>query len=185
MEKNLKKIIERCQKGDNDGFVYIYDAYIKKIYNFVYYKTGHRETAEDLTSKTFFNALKNLNSFSLDTENFNSWLYKIARNLVIDYYRTKKEDLNLEDYFDLSHDNEIEVEIDNKRKLEDVKKYLNNLKPEQKEIIILRTWEELSYKEIGEILGKSENSCKMMFSRTIKKLRKDIPLSLLIIILNI
>lgn len=185
MDKNIKKIIQECQKGNNEEFVYIYDAYVKKIYNFIYYKTNHKETAEDLTSKTFFKALKSINTFSLDTENFNAWIYRIARNLVIDYYRGKKDDDSIEDYFGLDSGGDIEVDIDNKAKLEIVKKYLGKLKAEHREIIILRVWDELSYEEISEIMGKSEDSCRMMFSRVIKKLRNDLPLALLIIILNI
>lgn len=183
-DKQIQKIIKKCQTGDNKDFVYIYDSYINKIYKFIYYKTNHTETAEDLTSKVFFKALKNISKFDPET-NFNSWIYRIARNIVIDYYRLKKEESNIDDFYDLDDGEDIEIDFDNKRKIEEVKKYLSNLKTEQREIIILRVWEGLSYKEIAEITGKSEESLKMMFSRVIKKLRKELPFALIILILNI
>jgi len=185
MDKNIEKIIQKCKRGDNSDFVYIYDAYVKKIYNFIYYKTNHRETAEDLTSKTFFKVLKSMGKSDLHTNNFNAWIYTVARNLVIDYYRTKKNDTDIEDCYGMGYDANIEGGVGNKEKLEIVKKYLGKLKAEHREIIMLRVWEEMSYKEISEIIGKSEENCRMMFSRVINKLRSEVPLGVLLIILNI
>ena len=81
------EILREYQAGNLEHFGEIYDVYIKKIYNFIYYKTHHKETAEDLTSETFRKALSNIKSF--DTHRaFSSWLYRIAQNTVIDHYRT-------------------------------------------------------------------------------------------------
>ncbi len=181
MEINEEKIIAKCQAGNLDGFGQLYDKYIKKIYDFIYYKTLHKETAEDLVSKIFFKALENIGKYSPAKGSFSSWLYKIARNTLIDYYRTKKETIDITDVWDLKSDEDIEKDIENKQELDEIKKYLNKLSPEQREIIIMRVWNELSYKEIAEIMDKSEASCKMMFSRTINILRQEMPLELLLI----
>ena len=180
----MRKIIQECQKGNKGEFVHIYDAYVKKIYNFSYYKTNHKETAEEITSKTFFKALKSINAFDAGSGNLNAWLYAIARNLIIDYYRGRK-DANIEDFYDLSSGEDLEADIDNKEKIESVKRYLAKLKPEHREMVMLRVWEGLSYGEISEITGRSEESCRMMFSRVIKKLRDDLPIGVLLLILNI
>lgn len=182
MDKNIISIIENCQNGRKDDFAYIYDTFVEKIYKFIYYKTGHKETAEDLTSQTFFKALDKIDTFRIN-DNFSAWIYCIARNLVIDHYRTKKNDNNIDDMWDLSSDDDMELDIDNKNKILAVKDYLKNLEKEQREIVIMRVWEGLSYKEIAEIIGKSEGSIKMSFSRTIKKLRKEMPLALFIALL--
>ncbi|MDD5071297.1 MAG: RNA polymerase sigma factor [Patescibacteria group bacterium] len=183
MEINEEKIIIKCQAGDLADFGCLYDKYIKKIYDFVYYKTLHKETAEDLTSKTFFKALENINNYSSTKGSFSSWLYKIARNTVIDNYRTEKKTIDITEIWDLKSDEDIEKDAGNRQQLEEIKKYLDKLKPEQKEIVIMRIWDGLSYREIAAITGKSEAGCKMMFSRTIAILRKEMPLALFILLL--
>ncbi|MFH1522205.1 MAG: RNA polymerase sigma factor [Patescibacteria group bacterium] len=183
MERDEFKIINNCRKGNLKEFGKLYDNYIDKIYNFIYYKTFHKETAEDLVSQTFFKALEKINKYSPEIGSFSSWLYQIARNTVIDYYRTKKETNNIEDIWDLKDNTDLERDEGVKQKLEDVQKYLSALNKEQREIVIMRVWDELSYKEIAEITGKSEASLKMTFSRTINKLRQEMPLEILILLL--
>jgi RNA polymerase sigma-70 factor (ECF subfamily) len=186
MERSERKAIENCQKGELESFSYLYDKYIEKIYKFIYYKTHHKETAEDLVSVSFHKALKSIKKYDFNQGSFSSWLYRIARNMIIDHYRTKKEYKNIEDAWDLSEEKNQEDDLDLKLKLEKAKEYLKNLKKEQREIIIMRLWDGLSYGEIAKITKKSEASLKMNFSRTIKKIRKEMPVELLIfLILNI
>jgi len=180
METSEQKIIKRCQEKDLTEFGKLYDRYIKKIYDFVYYKTHHKETAEDLVSQIFVKALENINNYNINKGSFSSWLYRIARNRVIDHYRTKKNELDICDVWDLQAEETIERDIDTKQQLEKVQQYLKKLKAEQRDIILLRVWQGLSYQEIAEITEKSQASCKMMFCRTIAKLRQEMPLSLLI-----
>jgi len=171
------------EKVNKDNFDQFYDKYINKIFNFIYYKTHHKETAEDLTSETFIKALNKLDMFNENKGSFSTWIYQIARNTVIDFYRTKKDSINIEDVWDLSTDEDILRDLDTAKRLEDVKEYLKTLKSEQREIVILRVWEEMSYKEISEAMGKSEASCKMAFSRTIKILKEKMPLSVFLTML--
>jgi RNA polymerase sigma-70 factor, ECF subfamily len=171
------KIILACQEGRLEEFGRLYDAYIKKIYDFIYYKTTHKETAEDLTSATFMKALEKIKTFSSGKGTFQAWLYQIARHTVIDHYRTKKEAVDIADIWDLAGKEDIEQDLDVKAKLADVEKHLANLKSEQRDIIIMRVWQELSYREIAETLGKSEASCKMAYSRAITTLRQYITLA--------
>jgi len=175
-----KKAVAGFQKGNAGDFTSLYDAYAGKIYSFIYFKTQHRETAEDLTSKTFLKALDNLDSFDAGKGSFSTWLYSIARNNVIDFYRTKKNESDINDIWDLSSTDDIERDVEARQKLDKIEKYLKKLKSEHREMIILRVWNELSYKEISGITGKSEASCKMMFSRSIKELKKEMPLSLIL-----
>ena len=120
MEGDESQIIARIKNGELNQFGTLYDLYIKKIYNFVYYKTMHKETAEDLTSQTFFKALDNIQRFDETKGSFSSWLYRIARNTVIDYYRTKKTENNIEDVWDLSGDENIQSDMDTTQKLQEV-----------------------------------------------------------------
>lgn len=183
MEHNEIEIIKKCQLGDLKDFSLLYGTYVKKIYDFIYYRTNHKETAEDLTSRAFMKALEKIGSFDSEKGSFSSWIYRIARNSVIDHYRTKKIDADIADLWDLDSGDDIERDFDTKEKLKKVDEYLKTLKSEQREILIMRVWQEMSYKEIAEILGKSEASCKMSFSRAVTKLKKEMPLSLLLLLL--
>lgn len=177
-----KQIVFACQSGDRAKFGELYDRYIKKIYDFIYYKTHHKHTAQDLTSQVFIKALDKIDTFNSSEGLFSSWLFRIARNTVIDYYRTKKVGYDIEDAWDLSDGTDIQKDVDMQINFEKINKYLKGLEKDQREIIVMRVWQELSYKEIAEITGRTEAGCKMAFSRAIKKLRQEMPLSLLMLL---
>ena len=168
------KIIRKCQQGEMREFAVLYHNYADKIYRFVYYKTSHRETAEDLTSQTFFKALEAIGSFDPSQGKFSSWLYRIARNLVIDYYRTRKNIEDISDMWGLSDDSDPAVDLDIRQNVQRVKEYLGSIKPEHREVVIMRLWDELSYQEIAGITGKSVASCKMSFARAVARLREEL-----------
>jgi len=172
-------VIKECQHGRIERFTKVYDAYIKKIYNFIYHKTMHRETAEDLTSTVFMKALENIQSFDESKGSFNAWLYRIARNTVIDHYRTSKDVMDIADAWGLSSKEDILRSVESNEQLERVRGYLETLKPQHREIIIMRVWDQLSYKEIADITGLTEANCKMTFSRAIRRLRDELGMGLL------
>lgn len=177
---NIDTIVKECQDGDLTNFGKIYDEYIRKIYDFVYYKTHHRETAEDIVSNVFIKALNNIKTVDLRKASFKTWLYTIARNTVIDYYRTKKIDKDIDDVWDLASKGDVIKDIDIKNRIKEIESYLENIKSEHRDILIMRVWQGMSYKEIAEVMGKSEASCKMMYGRVIKKLRKEMPLAIFV-----
>lgn len=181
MPASDQEIIKECQNGNKEKFGLLYEKYINKIYKFIYYRTFSPELTEDLVSQTFFKALRSLDSFR--GENFSAWLYQIARNNVIDHYRLKKDNISIEDVWNLREEKDWEGDLDTKNKLEEVKKIIKNLDPRQQEIILMRVWEEIPYREIAQILGKSEGSCKMAFSRAIKELKEQMPVLLLLLII--
>lgn len=186
METVERRLVELAQAGKSESFGELYHLYINKIYNFIYYKTQHRETAEDLVSLVFTKALENIKNFKNDSESsFQGWLYQIARNTVIDFYRTNRPTIDIEDVWDLdlSAENNLLVDLDNKIKLEEVHKYLQLLKPTQRDIIIMRVWQEMSYQEIADVLNQSEASCKMAFSRALRELKTKMPLAAFVALL--
>lgn len=178
-----KNIILSCQKGELEQFGRLYDKYIRKIYDFIYYKVNHRETAEDICSLVFTKALKKISAFDPEAGTFQAWLYQIARNSVIDHYRTQKQADNIEDYWSLSADTDLPRDLEIKLKLEEVDQYLKALNSRQREIIIMRLWQGLSYREIADALEQSEGSVKMAFSRGLNKLRQEMPAWLFLLFL--
>ncbi len=173
---------QKCKAGDALAFGTLYDRYIEKIYRFVYYKTFVKETAEDITSDVFHKAFQKINSFDETRGTFSAWIYRIARNAVIDYYRTAKKTVPIEDIFELGERDRTEETHDALLALSKVQDFMKTMSPRQREIITLRLWEERSYREIAEIIGGSEDSVKMAFSRAIRDLREKCgPLALMVL----
>jgi len=179
-EQNL---IEECRAGRLEKFGALYDLYADKIYRFIYFRVRHRETAQDLTSQAFFKALEGIRSFNPVKGNFSSWLYRIARNNLIDHWRGQKNHFNIDQLWDLKAENDIAGDAEVKEKIRRVKEVLARLEISQREIIMMKIWDGLSHKEISQILGKSEAGVKMMFSRAMGRLRKVEILTLIVIVL--
>ncbi|MEK7570101.1 MAG: sigma-70 family RNA polymerase sigma factor [Patescibacteria group bacterium] len=164
------------------GFAEVYDAYVQKIYAFVYYRVSHREIAEDLTSTTFLKALDKFHSFR--SGNLQAWLYRIARNTVTDHYRTHRPPADLETAQDVRSASNPANDAENRLQLERVRVELDKLPEKQRDIIIMRVWDGLTHAEIAEVLGKSEASVKMQFSRSVRALQSKIPLAALLLFLT-
>jgi RNA polymerase sigma-70 factor (ECF subfamily) len=171
------------KQADEKLFAHAYDTYAERIYQFIYFKTYHRETAEDLTSHTFLKAFENFDRFDPARGSMSAWLYQIARNLVIDHYRSRKSTVSVHDIWDLASAEDVQVDVENKVRLEKLQSVIRQLPPEQRDIIIMRVWQELPYKEIALIMGKSEASLKMMYSRTIARLKEHVALVFIVILI--
>jgi RNA polymerase sigma-70 factor (ECF subfamily) len=176
------EIVRVCQKGDMSQFGELYDFYIRRIYDFIFYKILHKETAEDLTSQTFLKVVQHIHSFNSSQGSFSGWIFRIAHNTVIDHYRTKKESVGIDPEWDFASKENIEREFAAKEHLQGVFQYLQKLEPEQRDLIVMRIWNELSYKEISEITGKTEDALKMSFSRLMSKMRTDLPTETILLI---
>lgn len=173
---SLEASIQDCQNGRLDAFSSIYEHFVDKIYRFVFHKTMDDTVTEDIVSDVFFKALKHIENFSGNTEQeLSSWLYRIAYNSIIDFYRTKKEHTELE-VIEETHGTSPEYagKLDDTMTLEWVLTYLDTLPKEQKNIIIMRVWDDLSYKEIAEITGKSVDACKKTVSRIMAQIAANV-----------
>lgn len=164
------------------NFGLIYDEYLPKIYRFVFYRVRHPEIAEDLTSAIFLKVVQNLDSYQPGPAGIGPWLYKIARNTVIDYSRTNKatSDLSQAEHVASSHD--VLGDTDTALKVDWVKSQLKDLSEIQREVLMLRVWDNLSHREIAETLGISEANSKVSFSRAITALKGSASAVLLILI---
>ncbi len=181
MEKETK--FKAKNKTGNPDFIDIYEKHFSQLYRFIYYKTYHKETAEDIASHVFLKAFENIDKYDSTKGAVSSWLYRIARNLVIDHYRTKHKTININDVWDLAGKDNVEIDVQNKEQLESIKEVLNTLPLSQRDIVIMRIWQDMPYKEIAEVIGKTEASCKMMFSRTITKIRETMSVAGIILLL--
>ena len=166
-------IVQRAVKGESSAFGKLYDHYQPKIYRFVLFKVSRREEAEDLTHEVFLSAWQNIQTYQDIGFPFSSWLYQIARNQIVDHYRTKKDEVQLEgvDPERFAGPATAPFTIDEKIELQRVQNALRKLKPEHQDVIIMRFVEDLSTKETASALGKSEVAVKLMQHRAIKTLK--------------
>lgn len=172
-EDTEKELIERSVRGESSAFGLLYDRYLSKIYRFVLLKVGHREEAEDLTHQVFLSAWENIGLFREEGLPISSWLYKIARNRIIDYYRTKRLNIPLDRMpEDISQAMEGVEDLDKKILLEKIYTSLHHLTDEQQEVVVLRFIEELSNKEIAQALDKNEIAVRVLQHRALKNLKK-------------
>ena len=182
-KKDEKTILKRLQSGEKEAFSEVYDIYAVRIFRFVYLKTGSKETAEDLTSEVFFKFWKYIelknevgNGKFVMNNGFSSFIYRIARNLIIDYYRKKKEyliDIDDEIKDTIADQNQdILANLTRKQEIEDLKESLSYLKDDYQEILIFRYVEDLSISEIAEITGKKEGALRVQSHRAVKALEK-------------
>lgn len=154
----------------------IYDKYIDRIYRFIFLKVSSQEKAQDLCSETFLRGWKVFKNGERKIENPQAFLYKIARNLVIDYYREKgrTQTISTDDIPIIDPNVDIEKKSLIDSDLDRVKVLLTDLKDDYQEVIIWHYMEDLSIKEIAEILNKSEGAVRVTLHRALNAIRKKI-----------
>ena len=171
---NDLQLVEKCKNWDLRYFGKLYDRYIDKIYKFVYIKTNNVEISENITSDIFCTVINKIFTLSIkDNISFKSWIYKIAFNKLKDFYKTKKEEVSLDDFFWIKIEENIIENVDNKDYVQKVFNFLWTLKELEREIIILKIWEDLNYKEISDITWKSVDNCKKIVSRGLKTINAN------------
>ncbi len=171
-----KEILKRIKKGDNEAFGEFYDFYAPKIYRFVRLKVDSQETAQDLTSEAFLKIWQYLYEQKKIRERFQALLYKITRNLIIDFYRAKSvREILIED--DLEEFSNIESEevsdelVFHKEEIKQIKNALAQVHPNYQDVIVWHYLEELSISEIAEILDKNEGTIRVLLHRAVRALR--------------
>lgn len=169
---SMAMLFAKAKQGDEAAFGEIYNLFFKKIYRFIFFRVGHKEIAEDLAEEVFLKAFTKVASVS-DGGAFEGWLYQIARNLVIDYYRQKKLTVALEDVENtLEYETNV-IDIVNLQQQQKVfLKLLKELAPEQQVVIKLKFLEDLENSEIAELLHKNEGAIRVIQHRAINRLQE-------------
>jgi len=179
-----KELVRQAQKAP-DAFTKLYDRYYPKIFGYILRRTANLEATQDITSETFFKALKKLWQFQWRNISFSSWLHKIATNEINQYFRKAeyKKSISLEELqeqgFEPISPNDPESElIEAQEKLKQHQDFLEiqgkivRLPGKYQEVIALRFFEQKQIKEISEILGKKEGTIKSLLHRAVEKLRE-------------
>lgn len=158
-------------------FIKYYLKYRDKIYNYFLYRLNFdREAAEDLTSEAFMRAFKKFKSFNEDKASFSTWIFTVAHNLLVNFYRDKKPTQSIE-AMDLAgimvkdekYLNKLVNQLETKLAIDKIM----SLPGEYGQVLIMRLVNQLEYEEIATIMGKEENNVRVMVSRGLDKLNKE------------
>ncbi|HEX6248630.1 MAG TPA: sigma-70 family RNA polymerase sigma factor [Nocardioidaceae bacterium] len=174
----LIALVDLARKGDTEAFGQLYDHYNVAVYRFVYYRVGSVALAEDITSETFFRALRSMSSFKWQGKDFGAWLMTIARNLTTDHYKAGRTRLELATEDMAAHDsategpeNAVLASLTNEALLE----ALGELPPEQQECLVMRFLQGFSIAETAKVLGRSDGAVKQLQLRGVRNLAKLLP----------
>ena len=173
---NEQQLVLQAQSGNSEAFGQLYDAYMERIYRFVYFRVEDQQTAEDITSQVFLKAWSNLDRFRFSRTPYLAWLYTIAHNAVIDHYRTRKVTTALDDV-QLSqpdHSEAVENDIDLTVEMQSVKSALQTLTDDQQRVLTLKFIEGMSNNEIARHLGKREGAIRALQMRGLQALAKQL-----------
>jgi RNA polymerase sigma-70 factor (ECF subfamily) len=174
--QNERQLVLQAQAGNSEAFGQLYDAYMERIYRFVYFRVEDQQTAEDITSQVFLKAWSNLDRFSFNRTPYLAWLYTIAHNAVIDHYRTRKVTAALDDVqlSQQDHAEAVENEIDLSSEMKTIKTALQELTDDQQKVLTLKFIEGMSNNEIARHLGKREGAIRALQMRGLQALAKQL-----------
>lgn len=163
----------KCKEKE---FAYIFEAYYKRIFNYIYYRVYCRYTTEDLTSQVFEKAMRKIETYSQSKSPFEVWLFAIARNAVNDFFRSTKKHriLSLDTIRELVSGRKDPENIIIKSETNDsLSKALNVLDTRERNIVALKFGGNLKNKEIAEVLDMTESNVGVTLYRTMKKLKNE------------
>jgi RNA polymerase sigma-70 factor (ECF subfamily) len=168
-----ESLVRRAQQRDQVALTQLYEENFDKIYRYIVLKIGDRTEAEDMTQQVFLNALKSISSFKWKGMPFSAWLFRIARNQVIDHVRkrSRKITVPLDESLVSGGSDPVQV-TERKLEIEELALATKKLTKAQQEVISLRFAGELSVAEVARAMGKSEGAVKALQHSAIVALRK-------------
>lgn len=176
-EMSEDEAVSRAAKGDAEAFSILYQRYVTRIYNYIYYRTGNPLEAEDLTSRVFHRALYHIQQYDNRGVPFSAWLYRIAHNLVANWHRdnSRRKEVPLDDYTQQPfHAPVPEASVVTNQEMEELLKVIRQLPPDRQQLLILKFVEGMSNQEVAVIMMRSEGAIKSLYHRTLLALRDEL-----------
>jgi RNA polymerase sigma-70 factor, ECF subfamily len=171
-EQEIDALVVLVKGGDVDAFSKLYDIFITPLYRYIYYKV-HKDDVEDLTEMVFLKIWENIHRYEKGVYSFSAWVFRIAKNLVIDHYRLFKATSELtEQVADTREHVSPKVRVERELTKEHMKVAMTKLKENHREILLLKFMQDLRNEEIAEMLDKTEGSLRILQFRALKALRK-------------
>ncbi len=170
------ELIAERAKTDVDAFGILYERHLKRIYSYIYYRTGNTHDAEDLTEKTFFQALANLQRYQIQGAPFAAWLYRIAHNIVANWHRDtgRRQSVQLDAIVELRDPmgDPVAAAESEEEKVE-LRGVIAKLPADRQQLLILKFVEQMANAEIAQVMGRTEGAVKALLHRTIESLKTE------------
>ncbi len=170
--------VESAQKGDTDALGILYEYYFPRVFRFVSVRVFQQEDAEDIVNDIFMRIVSNINRFRWEGAPFGAWVFRIARNEVVNHIRRSSRQLAKEPLFDSIPDEKRDHvgDLEKEEALEYVRIASTSLPAAQRDVIALRFGADLSVAETAKVLGKTENNIKVLQHKAIVRLREIVEL---------
>lgn len=173
-EYDEKAIVERA-KTDPEAFGLLYETYVDKIYNYIYFHTGNYQDAEDLTARTFHRALNKIDTYVDRGLPFSAWLYRIAHNIVANWHRdsSRRKTVSIDDVALVSGPADSPQHQAERREEQALLiAAIHRLPHQRQQLLFLKFSEGMSNADIGRVMGRSEGAIKSLYHRTLLALRE-------------
>lgn len=167
-------IAQLQQEQDAEAFGQLYDRYVDNIYRFIFFKVSDTNEAQDITSDVFLKVWSAIKEKKQGIENFKAYVYRTARNAVVDHYRKNRKNISIDDIQaeELVTKSTVARLLDTDMDTKRVLSALKILKDEYRELIMFKYMNEMSYSEISEITGKSYVNIRVQVHRAVKTLKQ-------------
>ncbi len=168
-----RRLVERAVARDQAAFAELYDSHVVRVYRHIYYLVNDAREAEDLTAQTFLKAWEAIDRYKERGAPIVAWLLRIAHNLTISYLRSRREHSELDETFvDHKRRGNPEEVLEQNSDERSVRQAVLRLRDEQRQVIMLRFVEEMDYREVAEVIGKSVPAVRVIQHRALGNLRK-------------
>ena len=171
---NERTLLERAKQYDEVALGELYDRYAPRIYAYIYRRVGSAHLAEDLTGDVFVRVIQAIQAEHFWRTSFQAWLYRIAHNLVVDYYRRQSPttvELELDEQMIASEDNLTDT-VTTRLSNQSLRTAINRLTPGQQQVLALRFGEGLTARETAEVMDKSVGAIEALQHRALAALRR-------------
>jgi RNA polymerase sigma-70 factor (ECF subfamily) len=166
--KQEEKIINLAKQGDKSAMSALYELHFDTLYKFIRYKVNSDEVAEDIVSEAFIKAFENLNKFK-GKSTFKSWIYTIARNILVDWYKSKDKNISFDETYMNSQERDYKTDDADLNFLNEI---MNELKDNYRQVLEHRFIYRMSIKETAEALDITAANVKVIQHRALKKAQK-------------
>lgn len=172
-EPEIWVYVEKAIEGDVDAYGVLYNTYVDRIFRYVFFQVRDRMMAEDITQEVFIKGWKAINTCRGKEHTFSAWLYRIARNHMVDILRKNHTELSLE-LIDPAGDKNTEYEAETSIEWQKVIAAVNALPEPQKQLILLKFLNGIDNNEIGDIMGKRQGAIRALQMRALENLRESL-----------